>query len=168
MAGLHRTADDQSSLNENRRHARELEAGQITLAFVVLLPLLIMALFIVVDLGRYQILRNQVRIAADSAALAAAGALDISQASYGDFVLNRNWAESRAADAVAAIQGTIEEDAWMQISLTAVEVHGSEAQVMVTGGAATIFGGFPLIGIEHFEVSLVSTARAATGVEEEW
>jgi hypothetical protein len=161
-------AEDQTGLRGNTRTAAGLEVGQITLAFVVLLPLLVLALFIAVDLGRYQIMRNQARIAADSAALAAAGALDISKASYGTFVLNRNWAESRAADAVASIQAMIAEDPWMHISLSSVEIRGSEVEVWVVGGAETIFGGFPLIGLDHFEASVLSSARAATGVEEEW
>lgn len=127
-----------------------------------------MAAFIVVDLGRYQILRNQVRIAADSAALAAAGALDISEASRGNFVLNPNWAESRATDAIYNIQGMIAVDGWMQISLASLEINEDEVEVMVTGSVDTVFGGFPLIGVDRIEVSLVSSARAAAGVEEEW
>jgi len=46
----------------------ESERGQVVVAFVILIPVLIMALFISLDLGRYQIMRNQTRITADAAA----------------------------------------------------------------------------------------------------
>ena len=123
------------------------ESGQIVVAFVVLIPVFILALFIVLDLGRYQIMRNQIRIAADSAALAAAGSLDIREAARGNFVLNESWAQQRASEAVMAMQ---------------------EVEVRVNGTASTIFGGFPLIGIRGLNASVVSSARSATGVNTEW
>jgi Flp pilus assembly protein TadG len=147
---------------------RRSESGQIVVAFVVLIPVFILALFIVLDLGRYQIMRNQIRIAADSAALAAAGSLDIREAARGNFVLNESWAQQRASEAVAAMQGRITEDAWMTISLTSVRVDGSEVEVGVNGTARTIFGSFPLIGISGFNASVLSRARSATGVNTEW
>ena len=73
--------------------SRESERGQSILAFVNLFPIFIVALFVVTDIGRYLYLKNQVRIAADSAALAAAGALDMRQAGQdGVFALNEGWA----------------------------------------------------------------------------
>lgn len=147
---------------------RRSESGQIVVAFVVLIPVIILALFIVLDLGRYQIMRNQIRIAADSAALAAAGSLDIREAARGNFVLNESWAQQRASEAVTAMQGRITEDDWMTISLTSVKVNGSEVEVRVNGTASTIFGSFPLIGIRGLNASVVSSARSATGVNTEW
>ncbi len=44
---------------------RPSERGQALPGFVVLIPVFILSLFIVLDLGRYQIMRNQVRIVAD-------------------------------------------------------------------------------------------------------
>ncbi len=147
---------------------RRSESGQIVVAFVVLIPVFILALFIVLDLGRYQIMRNQIRIAADSAALAAAGSLDIHEAARGNFVLNESWAQQRASEAVIAMQGRITEDDWMTISLTSVKVNGSEVEVRVNGTASTIFGSVPLIGIRGLNASVVSRARSATGVNTEW
>ena len=80
MAGSHRTPSRLRGMDVYTSNKHRSERGQIIVAFVVLIPIFIMALFIVLDLGRYQIMRNQVRIAADSAALAAAGSLDIRQA----------------------------------------------------------------------------------------
>jgi len=147
---------------------RRSERGQAVVAFVALIPVLIMALFIVLDLGRYQIMRNQIRIAADSAALAAAGALDIQEASRGHFVLNENWAKQRAIEAITSMQGRIAEDTWMTFSLASVRVSGAEVEVQVNGTASTIFGSFPLIGVHGFNASVISRARCATGVNTEW
>ena len=66
------------------------------------------------------------------------------------------------------MQGRITDDDWMSISLVSVRVSGSEVEVQVNGTASTIFGGTPLVGISGFNASVVSRARAATGVESEW
>jgi len=144
------------------------ERAQVVVAFVVLIPILIMALFISLDLGRYQIMRNQARITADSAASAGAGALDLSEATKGNFVLNEAWAQQRASDVVTAMQGRIAEDNWMTISLASVQVNGAEVEVRINGTASTIFGSFPILGIGGFDTSVVSKASAATGVDTEW
>jgi Flp pilus assembly protein TadG len=145
---------------------RHLEKGQVLPAFVVLIPVFILSLFIVLDLGRYQIMRNQVRIAADSAALAAASALDAKQAGEGNFVLNENWARQRAADTLMELS-THNDDPWMALSLVYVEVEGADALVRVNGTASSLVGGFPLIGISGFSASAQARARAATGVDAE-
>jgi Flp pilus assembly protein TadG len=146
---------------------RRSESGQALIAFVVLIPVFILALFIVLDLGRYQIMRNQVRIAADSAALAAAGALDAREAGAGNFVVNENWAYQRAADSLLETSAHLDEP-WMTLSLLAVDVEGAEVLVRVNGNASTVFGTFPLIGISGFSATAESKARAATGVDVEW
>ena len=168
MVGSHRIHCGLSAKDMGSSETRRSESGQIVVAFVVLIPVFIIALFIVLDLGRYQIMRNQIRIAADSAALAAAGSLDIREAASGNFVLNESWAQQRASETFAAMRGRITEDAWMTISLTSVRVDGSEVEVSVNGTARTIFGSFPLIGISGFNASVLSRARSATGVNTEW
>lgn len=145
---------------------RRSERGQALVSFVVLIPVFILALFIVLDLGRYQIMRNQVRIAADSAALAAASALDAKEAGSGNFVINEDWAYQRASDTLLETSAHLDEP-WMTLSLLAVDVHGAEVLVRVNGNASTVFGTFPLIGISGFSATAESRARAATGVNAE-
>jgi hypothetical protein len=145
----------------------QTERGQALVAFVVLIPVFILSLFIVLDLGRYQIMRNQIRIAADSAALAAAGALDARQAGEGNFVVNANWAHQRAADSLLETSEHLDEP-WMTLTLLGVDVEGAEVLVRVNGTASTIFGNFPLIGVSGFSATAESRARAATGVDTEW
>lgn len=147
-------------------HGEESEKGQVLLAYIILFPVFIIALFVVTDLGRYLYLKNQVRIAADSAALAAAGALDISEAGSGNFVLNKNWAQQRAIDAIDEMTDEIAEDNWMTYSVAAVMVDGRDVTVIVNGNGSSLFGGY--LGISGFNAQAVSHARAAVGVDSEW
>lgn len=138
------------------------------LAFIVLVPVFVICLFIVTDMGRMLALKNQVRIAADSASLAAAGALDIKEATLNrNFVINTNWARERAEDAIATIkwkQG--DDDTWMQYRLAAIDVDRDEVTVVVEGWGSTFFGGY--LGINTFTARAVSHARVAVGVDTEW
>ena len=146
---------------------RESERGQSLLAFIVLLPVFIVALFVVTDMGRYLYLKNQVRIAADSAALAAAGALDMRQAGMNEvFVLNADWADQRARLALAEMGSRIGEDDWMTYWISSVIVSGRDVTVIVDGSGSAIFGGY--LGISGFSARAVSHARAAVGVNSEW
>jgi len=146
---------------------RESERGQSLLAFIILLPVFIVALFVVTDMGRYLYLKNQVRIAADSAALAAAGALDMRQAGMNEvFVLNADWADQRARLALAEMGSRIGEDDWMTYWISSVIVSGRDVTVIVDGSGSAIFGGY--LGISGFSARAVSHARAAVGVNSEW
>jgi len=146
---------------------RESERGQSLLAFIVLLPVFIVALFVVTDMGRYLYLKNQVRIAADSAALAAAGALDMRQAGMNEvFVLNADWADQRARLALAEMGSRIGEDDWMTYWVSSVIVSERDVTVIVDGSGSAIFGGY--LGISGFSARAVSHARAAVGVNNEW
>ena len=147
--------------------SRESERGQSILAFVVLFPIFIVALFVVTDIGRYLYLKNQVRIAADSAALAAAGALDMRQAGQdGVFALNEDWAWKRANGAIGETVGQIGEDNWLEYRVASVMVSGPEVTVIVDGNGSSIFGGY--LGISGFNARAVAHARAAVGVNTEW
>lgn len=143
------------------------QRGQSILAFIILFPIFIICLFIVTDLGRLLYLKNQVRIAADSAALAAAGALDMAQAAENEvFEINQDWAELRAADTIIQMQSRIDEDAWMTYNITSLIIDGDEVTVIVTGSGSTLFGGY--LGIGEFSASAVAHARATVGVDREW
>ena len=147
--------------------SRKSQRGQTTLAFIVLFPIFIVSLFVVTDLGRLLYLKNQVRIAADSAALAAAGALDMVQAAENEvFVINPEWAEVRADKALRLMQGQISEDEWMTYGISSMIIDGREVTVVVDGSGSTIFGGF--LGIGSFSARAVSHARTTVGVDSEW
>ncbi len=143
------------------------QRGQIVLAFLGFFPIFIVCLFVVTDLARYFYLKNQVRITADSAALAAAGALDMRQAAENQvFVINDAWGRQRAMDVVMEIQGKISGDSWMTIGITYLDIQGDEVTVIVNGKGPTLFGGY--IGISEFNTSVIAKARIAVGVDQEW
>ena len=145
----------------------DFQRGQSILAFIILFPIFIICLFVVTDLGRLLYLKNQVRIAADSAALAAAGALDMKQAALNEvFVINEYWASERATNTIAQMQSQIDEDAWMTYNITSLSINDNEVTVVVTGSGSTLFGGY--LGIGEFSASAVSHARATVGVDREW
>ena len=147
--------------------SRESQNGQIVLAFLILFPVFIICLFISTDVGRLLVLKNQLRIAADSAALAAAGALDLLKATDEQvYELNETWAKERAHDSIAQMKGKIPEDDWMQYNVTAVIIDGLEVTVIVDGKGETIFGGY--LGINTLKARAISHARAAVGIDSEW
>jgi len=153
--------------NGNHFAIRRSEKGQNLLSFLALFPMFMMALFIVVDLGRYFYVRGQVRIAADSAAIAGAGALDIRQSTNNqNFVINDRWARYRADQVISLMQEQIEEDSWMTYDIVVWNVSGDEVTVIVEGTGTYLFAGF--IGKETFTARALSRARVAVGVDSEW
>jgi Flp pilus assembly protein TadG len=143
------------------------QRGQIVLAFLGFFPIFIVCMFVVTDLARYFYLKNQVRITADSAALAAAGALDMRQAAENQvFVINDTWGRQRAEEVVMEMQGKISDDSWMTVGITYLDIQGSEVTVIVNGKGPTLFGGY--IGISEFNTSAIAKARIAVGVDQEW
>jgi Flp pilus assembly protein TadG len=143
------------------------QKGQIVIAFLGLVPIFIVCLFVVADLARYFYLKNQVRITADSAAVAAAGALDMRQAADNQvFVINENWANARAFDVLTQLEGMISEDDWMTITVARPIISGNEVTVIVNGTGETLFGGY--IGISNYSASAIAHARIAVGVDQEW
>jgi len=153
-----------------KHHARKRQAGQrgqIVLAFLGFFPIFIVCLFVVTDLARYFYLKNQVRITADSAALAAAGALDMRQAAENQvFVINDSWGRQRAEEVVLEMRGKISDDSWMTIGITYLDIQGGEVTVVVNGEGPTLFGSY--IGISEFNTSAMAKARIAVGVDQEW
>ena len=141
------------------------ERGQIIFPVLGLFIVLILALTLVIDFGRFFLLRSRVRTIADTAALAGAGALDIRQSTTGDFAVNASWARDRSQEVYQQTLARNPRDTWMAISLEEVSVDGPMVTVTVTGTCEAIWGG--LFGIHHFSTSVTSAARAAVGITTE-
>ncbi|MBN2471849.1 MAG: hypothetical protein JXN59_14095, partial [Anaerolineae bacterium] len=73
---------------------RRSETGQAIFLVLGLMVILLVALTLAFDFGRFFLLRSRVRIIADTAALAGAGALDIQRSAGGNFALNGSWAQA--------------------------------------------------------------------------
>lgn len=140
-------------------HNAPHQHGQSVLAFLVLFPVFLVCLFMVTDLGRLLYLKNQVRISADAAALAAAGAADMRRTSRGGAChLNRAWAAARARQVLGESHRTVGEDAWMQLELVGLQVHGCDVTVVIDGTGSTLFGAY--VGLDHLQARAVAHARA--------
>jgi uncharacterized protein (UPF0333 family) len=137
--------------------------GQIEIGVLVLLPVFIFAMVIVVDFGKFIILRNQVKIHADSAALAAATATDINQATASKtFVIDKPWGETRARDGIQLAIDQNPQDYWMEITIDSVNVSGNYVEVQVTGKARTSWAKY--VGVGQWVTTLTSRARMSAGI----
>lgn len=143
-------------------HSR-LERGQITLGALMLVPVFLIALGFVIDYGRFIILRNQVKMYADGGALAAAGALNVHEATMNaNFVLDPAWARTRVISGIQAAHSSNRGDSWMTIRVTNVWVSGSRVEVTVQGEADALM--LQPFGIQRWRTSVTSRAKAATGI----
>ena len=135
------------------------QQGQSVLAFLVLFPVFLVCLVMVTDLGRLFYLKNQVRISADAAALAAAGAADMRRTSRGAVCqLNRAWAAARARQVLGESHTAVGEDAWMQLDLAGLQVRGCAVTVVVEGRGTPLFGAY--VGLDQLQARAVAHARA--------
>ena len=63
--------------------ARE-ESGQVSLVFIASLVIVIGAMALLIDGGRYLVMRNRARMLADAAAITGAGIVDVVEAGQGN------------------------------------------------------------------------------------
>jgi len=141
--------------------------GAHLINFVGLFPLAIAALGITLDFGRAMMLKNQVKMVADSAALSCAEALDVSKAvNSGVYEINPVFALDRAKKVVTETKSSATSNSWMQIRIASVRVDGKHCTVLVFGSTPTIWMGF--FGQKDWGVEAVSGSRAATGISKEW
>lgn len=141
---------------------REKESGQASLVFIASLVIIMAALALLVDGGRYLVMRNRARMMADASALSAAGMLDIKKAQEGDFVLHGDLAFEQAHLIFNDNMADIPE--WSDYQITQVRVSGNEIWVTITGTSAPLFGSN--IGL-NYSATIVSSARAASGISGE-
>lgn len=140
----------------------EKEKGQVSLIFIVSMLIVIGAIALLVDGGRYLVMRNRVRMMADASALSASSILDLEEASNGNFVLDINGAELTAKHIFDKNLETSPE--YADFELGEVRVQGNQIWVTVKGRSAPLFGS--QWGL-NYSTTIVSSARAATGISSE-
>lgn len=141
---------------------KEKERGQTSLVFIASLVIIMAALALLVDGGRYLVMRNRARMMADASALSAAGMLDIEKAQDGDFVLDAFAADYHAKKIFNENMADIPE--WSDYQITQIRVIGNEIWVTITGTSTPLFGSnFGL----NYSVTIESSARAASGISSE-
>ncbi len=141
---------------------QEKEKGQVSLIFIVSMVIVIAAMALLVDGVRYLVMRNRTRMMADASALSAASILDLEEASNGNFVLDRSGAIYTANDIFSKNIETSPE--YADFELNEVRVQGNQIWVTVTGRSAPLFGS--QWGL-NYSTTIVSSARAATGISSE-
>jgi hypothetical protein len=148
------------------KRCREKEAGQVALIYIVSMVIVIAAIALLVDGGRYLVMRNRVRMLADASALSGANMLDIEEAQKGSFVLDAGSDELSAgyqAREIFDINKAASPE-WADFQLAEVRVQGNEIRVTVTGSSAPLFGN--QWGL-NYSATIVSSARVATGISSE-
>ena len=144
----------------NKNH--EKEKGQVSLIFIASMVIIIAAIALLVDGGRYLVMRNRTRMMADASALSAASILDLEEARNGNFVLGINGAKKSAEDIFNENIKTSPE--YADFELNEVRVQGNQIWVTVTGRSAPLFGS--QWGL-NYSTTIISSARAATGISTE-
>ena len=141
---------------------RKKESGQTSLVFIASLVIIIAAFALLVDGGRYLVMRNRTRMLADASALSGAGMLDVEKAQEGDFVLDSvealKMADERFND------NKTDSPEWADFQLAEIRVVGKEIWVTVTGTSTPLFGSN--LGL-NYTATTVSSARAASGISSE-
>lgn len=142
------------------------EKGQTSLVFVVSLAIIIGTFALLIDGGRYLVMRNRARMIADASALSGAGVIDIEKAQHGEFTLLPGNDKSSARGKATEIFNINKEDSpeYADFQLDEVQVQGNQIWVTVTGRSAPVFGS--QWGL-HYSTTIVSSARAAVGISSE-
>jgi hypothetical protein len=147
--------------------ASKNEKGQASLVFIASLVIIMACFALLVDGGRYLVMRNRARMMADASALSGASALDIQKAYEGNFVLQSGGDEGSARGIATDIFNANDSDSpeWANFTLEEVRVSGNQIWVTVSGSSAPLFGSN--WGI-NYSTTITASARAAVGISTEW
>ena len=141
---------------------RDKETGQTSLVFIASLVIIMAAFALLVDGGRYLVMRNRARMMADASALSGAGMLDVEKAQEGDFVLHSDLAFKQAH--YIFNENIADIPVWADYQISQVQVRDNEIRVTVIGTSAPLFGSN--LGL-NYSATVVSSARAASGISSE-
>lgn len=152
-------------------HSYTHERGQTSLVFVATLVIIIGAFALLIDGGRYLVMRSQARMMTDASALSGASIIDVDEAKKGNFVLETSGADKEGNSIVTASEKAVEifkknkEDTppWTLYQID-VRVYENEIWVKITGHFSPVFGSG--LGLSY-STSVTSSARAAVGISEE-
>ena len=138
------------------------EKGQVALVFIASMVIVIAAMALLIDGGRYLVMRTQARMMADSAAISGAGIINVVEAGNGNFILDDIGAKSAAtANFTKNVDDAPE---YADFSMDEPRVSGNQIWVTVTGRSAPLFGA--QWGL-NYSATVVSSARAGTGISSE-
>jgi Flp pilus assembly protein TadG len=133
--------------------------GQIAVTFALLVPVLLGIVGLVVDGGLAMVQYRRGQVAVDSAALAAASQLD--RATYVD----ENSVEISEPEAVALAARYADLNGQSQVSITSIDVAGTQVAVYGTVTSPTIF--MRIFGVNEVRFDLSARAELKYGITEE-
>ncbi len=140
---------------------RSRESGQVALIFIASMVIVIAALALLIDGGRWLTMRSRARMLADASAYSGATAVDIQRAGEGDIELS-NTAEEVAIKAFDANKDSTPE--YMDFDPPDISVRDNEIWVTVTGRSRALFGS--QWGL-NYSATVTSSARAGWGISTE-
>ncbi len=143
---------------------RSRESGQVALIFIASMVIVIAALALLIDGGRWLTMRSRARMLADASAYSGATAVDIQRAGEGDIVLSNSYitAEQVAIKAFDANKDSTPE--YMDFDPPYISVRDNEIWVTVTGRSRALFGS--QWGL-NYSATVTSSARAGWGISTE-
>ena len=133
--------------------------GQIAVMFALLLPVLLGVVGLVVDGGLAMIQYRRGQVTVDSAALAAAAQLDE------DGFIASNVVELASSDAYLAALRYAAENGQGHVSITGINISGTQVTVFGTVTTPTIF--MRIFGIGQVRMHLFATSELKYGITEE-
>jgi len=141
------------------------ESGQVALVFIASMVIVIAAMALLIDGGRYLVMRNRTRMMADAAAITGAGIIDVEAAGQGNFILDANKEAGAQKAAYTNFTKNMDDSPeYADFSLDEVRVSGNQIWVTVTGRSTPLFGA--QWGL-NYSATVVSSARAGTGISSE-
>ncbi|MCK5794266.1 MAG: Tad domain-containing protein [Anaerolineales bacterium] len=146
------------------KHKLSSERGQVALVFVASMVIVIAALALLIDGGRWLTMRSRARMLADASAYSGATVVDLERAGEGNIVLSDKYftAEQVAIKAFNANKDSTPE--YMDFDAPDITVRGNEIQVTVTGRSRALFGS--QWGL-NYSATVTSSARAGWGISTE-
>ena len=140
------------------------ERGQVALVFIASMVIVIAALALLIDGGRWLTMRSQARMIADASAYSGASVVDIQRAGEGDIVLSETYitAKDIAKEAFDVNKASTPE--YMDFDDPEILVSGNEIRVTVTGRSRALFGS--QWGL-NYSTTVTSSARAGWGISTE-
>lgn len=144
---------------------RSGEQGQVALIFIVSMVIVIAALALLIDGGRWLTMRSRARMLADASAYSGAAVVDLQHAAEGDFVLSTD--SDTGAVVVAKKTFAANKDSspeYMDFDDPDIAIRGNEIWVTVTGRSRALFGS--QWGL-NYSTTVTSSARAGWGISTE-
>jgi len=143
---------------------RSGEQGQVALVFIASMVIVIAALALLIDGGRWLTMRSRARMLADASAYSGVSVVDIQQAGEGVIVLSDNYVSAKDVAIEVFNDNKASTPEYMDFDDPDITVLGNEIRVTVTGRSRSLFGS--QWGL-NYSATVTSSARVGWGISSE-